>query len=68
MMVHFFGILQPGLGRRHKAEDSPSKTSFFGTAEERLPLQGEPLKQKDQLEETDWERQRFLLQSFSQHF
>lgn len=65
MMVHFFGILQPGSGKRHKSEDSPSKVNFFGP--ERLPVV-EPLKQKDEAQETDWERQRFLLQSFSPHF
>lgn len=29
-MVHFFGILNPGFGKRESAPDAPHKTEFFG--------------------------------------
>ena len=29
-MVHFFGILTPGFGKRSAAAEAPHKTSFFG--------------------------------------
>lgn len=29
-MVHFFGILNPGFGKRAAAEEAPHKTGFFG--------------------------------------
>ena len=29
-MVHFFGILSPGLGKAVPASEAPHKTGFFG--------------------------------------
>lgn len=29
-MVHFFGILSPGFGKRTAADEAPCKTDFFG--------------------------------------
>lgn len=29
-MVHFFGILSPGFGKRSEAPDAPNKAEFFG--------------------------------------
>ena len=29
-MVHFFGILNPGFGKRHASEEAPQKAGFFG--------------------------------------
>ena len=67
MMVHFFGILQPLTGKRHKADEAPGKSAFFGPEKERAVSPGEVTEQAQE-EDPAIERQRFLLQSFSPHF
>ena len=67
-MIHFFGILDPSNGKRHRADDAPGKSAFFGRKEQ-VEKQPEPTAGHQELEEDlARERKRFLMQSFSPQF
>lgn len=66
-MIHFFGILDPMLGKTGKTEQEPGKKAFFGPPPA-ASSQAARLSEREDLEDAARERQRFLLQSFSPQF
>lgn len=67
-MIHFFGILEPVIGKRVRSDESPTKGAFFGKA----AAPAKPVAHSDaalqDIEDEAAERQRFLFQSFAPQF
>ena len=67
-MIHFFGILDASNDKRHRADEAPGKSAFFGH-KERAERQPESMvKQPEREDDLAQERKRFLMQSFSPQF
>ena len=67
-MIHFFGILQPAIGKRQPSQEAPVKGAFFGKVLQSPPKPENSEAERQAIEDEAQERQRFLFQSFAPQF
>ena len=67
-MIHFFGILEPVVGKRERSDEAPTKGAFFGKSFGTVQSTARSEAERQDIEDEAQERQRFLFQSFAPQF